>query len=446
MVVVYLHKYEAADHYVDQKSATVLSGGFTFTGTNGWASQTITTVTSGVGVAGATQTLTAASTATTITEAVPAGYSLASATCSGIGAGTATLAGNVLTLNAAATAPGNVVACTFTNTKLPTITLTKISNGAVGGFTFTGTNGWASQTITTVTSGVGVAGATQTLTAASTATTITETVPAGYSLASATCSGIGAGTATLAGNVLTLNAAATAPGNVVACTFTNTKLPTITLTKISNGAVGGFTFTGTNGWASQTITTVTSGVGVAGATQTLTAASTATDDRRSGACRLQPGVGHLFWHRCRHTATLAGNVLTLNAAATAPGNAVACTFTNTKLPTITLTKISNRAVGGFCLHRHQWLGEPDYHHCDLRRWRCWCYTNTDSGFHGDHDHRSGACRLQPGVSHLFWHRCRHSHACRQCADLECGSDGSGQCGCLYLHQHKAADHHADQDQ
>ena len=274
-------------------------GGFTFTGTNGWASQTITTVTSGVGVAGATQTLTAASTSTDITEAVPAGYSLASATCSGIGAGTATLAGNVLTLNAAATAPGNVVACTFTNTKLPTITLTKISNGAVGGFTFTGTNGWASQTITTVTSGVGVAGATQTLTAASTSTTITEAVPAGYSLASATCSGIGAGTATLAGNVLTLNAAATAPGNVVACTFTNTKLPTITLTKISNGAVGGFTFTGTNGWASQTITTVTSGVGVAGATQTLTAASTSTDITEAVPCRLQPGVGHLFWHRWR---------------------------------------------------------------------------------------------------------------------------------------------------
>ena len=210
-------------------------------------SQTITTITSGVGVAGATQTLTAASTSTDITETVPAGYSLASATCSGIGAGSATLAGNVLTLNAAATAPGNTVACTFTNTRLPTITLTKISNGAVGPFTFNGDNGFgAAQTITTVTSGVGVAGATRTLAAASTVTTITETIPAGYVLASATCSGMGGGgtaTPNLGTGALVLNAAATAAGSVIACTFTNTRLPTITLTKISNGGVGGFTFT-----------------------------------------------------------------------------------------------------------------------------------------------------------------------------------------------------------
>jgi hypothetical protein len=89
-----------------------------------------------------------------------------------------------LVLNAAATSAGSNIACTFTNTKRPTVTLTKISNGGVGGFTFTGTNGWSSQTITTLTSGTGVSGATQTLTAASTATTITETIPAGYALAS----------------------------------------------------------------------------------------------------------------------------------------------------------------------------------------------------------------------------------------------------------------------
>ncbi len=40
--------------------------------------------------------------------------------------------------------------------------------------------------------------------------------------------------------------AATAAGSNIACTFTNTKRPTITLTKISNGGVGGFTFTGTS--------------------------------------------------------------------------------------------------------------------------------------------------------------------------------------------------------
>ncbi|MGB9142328.1 MAG: hypothetical protein WCB71_09045, partial [Aestuariivirga sp.] len=187
----------------------------------------------------AIRTLAAASTTTTITETIPAGYVLASATCSGMGGGgtaTPNLATGALVLNAAATAAGSNIACTFTNTKLPTITLTKISNGAVGGFTFTGTNGWASQTITTVTSGVGVAGATQTLAAASTATTITETIPAGYVLASATCSGMGGGgtaTPNLATGALVLNAAATAAGSNIACTFTNAA-PSFAITKAVN--------------------------------------------------------------------------------------------------------------------------------------------------------------------------------------------------------------------
>ena len=160
------------------------------------------------------------------------------------GGGTATpnLATGALVLNAAATAAGSNIACTFTNTRLPTITLTKISNGAVGGFTFNGDNGFgAAQTITTVTFGCRGCRATRTLAAASTITTITETIPAGYVLASATCSGMGGGgtaTPNLATGALVLNAAATAAGSNIACTFTNTRLPTITLTKISNGAVG----------------------------------------------------------------------------------------------------------------------------------------------------------------------------------------------------------------
>ena len=333
-------------------------GPFTFNGDNGFgAAQTITTVTSGVGVAGATRTLAAASTITTITETIPAGYVLASATCSGMGGGgtaTPNLGTGALVLNAAATAAGSVIACTFTNTRLPTITLTKISNGAVGPFTFNGDNGFgAAQTITTVTSGVGVAGATRTLAAASTITTITETIPAGYVLASATCSGMGGGgtaTPNLGTGALVLNAAATAAGSVIACTFTNTRLPTITLTKISNGAVGPFTFNGDNGFgAAQTITTVTSGVGVAGATRTLAAASTITTITEtipagyvlaSATCTGMGGGGTA-------TPNLGTGALVLNAAATAAGSVIACTFTNTRLPTITLTKISNGGVGGF---------------------------------------------------------------------------------------------------
>lgn len=323
-------------------------GPFVFNGTNGFgAAQTITTVTSGVGVAGATRTLAAASTVTTITETIPAGYLLTAATCSGIGAGTATpnLSAGTITLNAAATAAGNAIACTFTNGKRPTVALTKVSNDGVGSFTFTGTNGWASQVITTVTSGVGVAGPTQTLSAASTATTITETIPPGFVLASITCSGLGGGTATpnLATGEVVLDATATAAANNITCTFTNTRLPTVTLTKISNGGVGAFTFNGTNGFGSDTITTVTPGTGVAGVTKTLTAASTVTVITEtipagyvlSAASCTGIGVGTA-------TPNLSAGTITLNAAATAAVNNIACTFTNSTVP-LSLTKTADVA-------------------------------------------------------------------------------------------------------
>ena len=99
---------------------------------------------------GATQTLTLAGVSTDITESVPAGYVLSGVSCTGMGSGgTVTLVGSTATLNAAATAAGSAIACTFTNTKRPTVTVTKISNGGTGSFTFTGTNGWSSQNITT---------------------------------------------------------------------------------------------------------------------------------------------------------------------------------------------------------------------------------------------------------------------------------------------------------
>jgi len=232
-------------------------GQFTFTGTNGWASQSIVTTTVGVAVPGATQTLATEGTATTITESSPPGYLLTGAACTGMGSGgTASLNGNSLTLSATATAAGADIVCTFTNTRLPTLTLTKVSNGGVGAFTFSGTNGWSTQTITTTTPGTGVSGATQTLASPATATVITEIAPSGYLLTGVNCTGMGSGgTATLNGNSLTLSAAAVAAGANIACTFTNARLPTLTLTKVSNGGVGAFTFSGTNGWSSQTITT-----------------------------------------------------------------------------------------------------------------------------------------------------------------------------------------------
>ncbi len=208
-------------------------GNFSFTGSNGFASDSITTVTPGVGVAGAVRTLAASGASTVITEsAMPAGYTLRAISCSGLGAGgtaTPNLGAGTVTLNTAATAAGAAIACTFTNTSAamaaPTVQVTKISNGGVNSFAFTGSNGIASHAITTTTAGTGVTGTLQTLTTAGVITTITESAPpAGYNLASISCSGLGTGgtaTPSLGTRTVTLNAAATAAGSAIACTFTN---------------------------------------------------------------------------------------------------------------------------------------------------------------------------------------------------------------------------------
>lgn len=132
----------------------------------------------------------------------------------------------------------------------PTVTITKISNGGVGAFTFTGGNGWTSQTITTVTAGVGETGATQILAAAATATTITEsTIPTAFTLTSITCTGLGAGgvyTPDIGARSVTFDAAATAVGANIACTFTNSAADmSIDLSGMPDGAAGNQFYNGT---------------------------------------------------------------------------------------------------------------------------------------------------------------------------------------------------------
>ena len=150
----------------------------------------------------------------------------------------ASLSGRALAAGGTVTTDSNAIsvpaACT-PSAALPVIRVTKISNGGVGTFAFSGTNGFANQSITTVASGTGVSGATQTLTTAGVSTTITEAAPpTGYTLASISCTGLGAG-GTQANNLptrtVTLDAAATAAGAAIACTFTNNVdgfVPTVT--------------------------------------------------------------------------------------------------------------------------------------------------------------------------------------------------------------------------
>ena len=143
-----------------------------------------------------------------------------------------TLVANTLTIPAANVLAGADFRCTFTNSKNTTLTLTKISSGAVGAFSFTGNNGLGNQTITTITSGVGFSGTTQTLTVAGASTTVTETTPSGYTVTDIACTGLGAGGAViknLATGTMTLDAAATVAGSNISCTYTNTFVSNFTI-------------------------------------------------------------------------------------------------------------------------------------------------------------------------------------------------------------------------
>lgn len=205
---------------------------FGFTGDNGFGSESLTIPanTAGTTVTGTIRPLANSSTVTTVSEAVPTGYKVTSINCTGIGAGSATynLALGSAQLNAAATANINDITCAFTNTKLPTVRVSKISNGGTGTFDFSGDNGFGTDSILTLSTGTSTPGATRILADASTSTTLAETVPSNFFVSGISCTGLGGGSATYnvtAGTVL-LDTNATAPGNTIECTYTNTQVIT----------------------------------------------------------------------------------------------------------------------------------------------------------------------------------------------------------------------------
>ena len=175
-----------------------------------------------------------------LSEAGPAGYTAGSWSCTA-----GTLAGSNLTLTL-----GQTASCTINNVKLPTMTLRKTTNGSVGTFNFTGTNGVPNQNITTTIVGTPASGSTSILTAAATSTQFTENLPGGtpWEITTHSCTGMGAGgTASLAGNVVTLDVAATAAGSNIVCTITNRRRPLVSVQKITTGGTGGpFSFADMN--------------------------------------------------------------------------------------------------------------------------------------------------------------------------------------------------------
>lgn len=142
------------------------------------------------------------------TEAVPGNFDLTDITCNDSNS-TGDLATKKATFNLEA---GETVTCTFTNTKQGTIIVKKIMVGGTDTFSYAGTpNG-----------SIGVDGGTIQATVVPGQYISTETVPAGWDLTSVVCSD-----ANSVGSVPNKNATFNAEaGEIVTCTFTNTKLPT----------------------------------------------------------------------------------------------------------------------------------------------------------------------------------------------------------------------------
>lgn len=176
---------------------------------------------------------------------------------------------------------------TFSMASVPTCLSTrKVSVGDTGSFNYSYTNlmsgtsaAVSSESVTTTTAGTPATSPRHFIAQQSNPATLTETIPSGYLLTSASCtdsnSAISGNPSTafgsLVGNVLTVPAANFRVDADIVCTFTNTKQPILRLSKtLPNGRIAaGNQFTlniaGTNGPASATTT---------GATNTPTEAAT----------------------------------------------------------------------------------------------------------------------------------------------------------------------------
>jgi len=169
----------------------------------------------------------------TLGETVPTGW-VAGVSCSGGVSRTNTNPSTIVLGNGPP--PSQLAAsCTFTNTASPSITVTKqTENHFPGTFTFTLSGGQGAGTSPALSDGQSY---TFTGLANNTAYTLTENVPAGWTLAAAdiVCQGgnPAGGTAATNGRVLTLNSGSPTSRNNAQCTFTN-RTRSIRVTKQTN--------------------------------------------------------------------------------------------------------------------------------------------------------------------------------------------------------------------
>jgi uncharacterized protein (DUF2141 family) len=178
------------------------------------------------------------------------------------------------------------------------------TSAKLGAFSLTTSNGFASRSFADLAPGT---------------YTVAETVPAGWSLTSATCD-----------NGDAPNAVTLAAGDIVTCTFENTELDSITIVKQTVGGDGTFDFTSAqlgafslttvNGTASQSFTNLSAG--------TYSVSETLPNGWELGSATCDNGD-------------------TPDSITLAAGEAVTCTFANIKEDTITVVKQTTGGDGDF---------------------------------------------------------------------------------------------------
>lgn len=252
------------------------------------------------------------------------------------------------------------IVCTITNTNTTrtTVTVNKISLGGTGAFGFSGSNGIASHAITTNGSGVPAAGPTYQLTTAGAQTTITEGVPpAGFNLQGVSCSGLGSGgtaTPNLSTRTVTLNAAATAAGSAIICTFTNSGVPILRLQKsLPNGrvvAADQFALGMSGPGAPAAVTTTGSGSTAAGvlthAGATVGATYTLSETGANGANLANYATTYACTNTLSGGQTPSGSGTSFSVTPVF-GDNLTCTFSNAPLRAdLSITKTNTPGVNG----------------------------------------------------------------------------------------------------
>lgn len=275
----------------------------------------------------------------TVSEAVPADWQLGGIVCTDSTNDTTT-SGSTATINVA---PGETVACTFTDTRQASVVVEKKTLGGDGTFAFSGSQSFS----ITTTTGNGANTAAFASIVPDVPLSIVESVPAGWTLVSATCRDAtsGAPLGSPVGNGVSVTPTA---GQAIVCTFEDAKGATLRVFKnaVPQGPQSfAYTLTGPTP-PPQAFSLVDAGGGGNSTTFTDLPAGDYTVTEASVPGWINTGItcsDVVEPDLARRTTINRGAV-----SATAHlrfGQAVDCTFTNTQIQPGTIT-VHKKAVGG----------------------------------------------------------------------------------------------------